>query len=479
MIRSQTVRGAIPIAQSLCTAGIALSAVPNTPLSELFRHSVPSFQYEISSDEELLNQFPELVSGVTSGNGDDVGQHTLELNGLVDDLSSLVSGHISYAKNTVKPSVLHFAEALSKYLQDNSVKDPASVFEIKVINLPEILLDESFLDVVKAYKDKSVLTPDKFLAAETKSPDEIKALLVTGSARTDKLIAEWVVSLPDSFINDLWSSFFSSSANAGSSNYQMIESYSSIETVNYALGIFLISRKLYNEVTSTKDMSLSAYKDILIQYQEYSGSLISACLTRIATSIKTKQLILEINSVQKYAKVNGIIYKEWLEAGGRPEIILGLVSQGKTITGQSAIDEEAVAAEQAWNSYCLYFKTTEANKSFDYFKDQVMHLFLSSYSEQDDSEKEYLLKFPNTIQKSKELLEAQLLTFRTADMKDPYQVALVAIAKCRFGYTSAFKILSDINEAGKINPNVDVREAALLAAINYVSAYVVNQMSFK
>jgi hypothetical protein len=56
-------------------------------------------------------------------------------------------------------------------------------------------------------------------------------------------------------------------------------------------------------------------------------------------------------------------------------------------------------------------------------------------------------------------------------------LALHIICQCRFYYTEAEFILSEIEEIGKQNPGIDVREAALIATINYLVDYLCDQIT--
>lgn len=55
--------------------------------------------------------------------------------------------------------------------------------------------------------------------------------------------------------------------------------------------------------------------------------------------------------------------------------------------------------------------------------------------------------------------------------------ALHLTAGIRFDYTPAKGILKDIDDVTKSTPGVNVREAALVAACNYLALYLANQMA--
>lgn len=473
MIRESAIKSAIPFAEKLQANGIRISPKPNTELYELVRLSQPTIDFNVDVDNFSVDAFTQYVVNTTNDNTV-ASEHSMEMGALVDQLSELVTSHISYAKNVVKPLVSKFAETLMQYKEMAKAPDAASSFNVIQVNLPELLIDSAFLGTLEYYDGKSILAPSKSINLDAKTEDEIKEMLTTGTGRVDNLIKEWVLTIPQGVLTNVWNSFFSQN---GGLYYSEVQRSNHFEAAHIALITLLLSNKLFNEVQAGTNESLSGYKNTIAEIREWAGALLSNCLKRIATSIKTKQLVLTMDTMKKTAVVNGVTYNEWLKEGGKPEIIFGLIASGNFISQCDAIDAKAKELETSWYSYCNYYKTIEANLEFSNFKDQLLAQFGNSYADQDDVEKQYLLKYPNIKESSFELYKKEVQAMRTSDMADVYQLALVAIAKCRFGYTSAFQILSDINEVGKLNPNSDVREAALLAAVNYLSSYVATQIA--
>jgi len=241
----------------------------------------------------------------------------------------------------------------------------------------------------------------------------------------------------------------------------------------------LIARKLYDQVDeSAKNINLNVYKNIATQYKDYSGSSIAACLKKIAMFNKTKQLVIECQPAKYTAKVNGEIYRDWLTKGGSPEIIMGMIVEGDTTSSLTAIESKANIYKSRWNSYCSFYKANESNKQFDYFKEFLANSFKQQMANPTDpTEVEYRTNNPKFYEVINTLLQRQLDNLKPKDLEDSFDLALCLIGKVRFYYTSAYNILSDINEAHKVNSNVDVREAALLAVVNYLADYLADQIS--
>ena len=75
--------------------------------------------------------------------------------------------------------------------------------------------------------------------------------------------------------------------------------------------------------------------------------------------------------------------------------------------------------------------------------------------------------------------EEELRGVKFTDMDCIDSVCCRLLTRARYYYTSAEKILSDIEAITKDKPQLPVKEAALFATINYVVDYVTDQIQKK
>lgn len=479
MIQSQSYAAATPFAAELASRGLKVIAVPGTVLSELVRLSVPPLVDPKLTTDADLNTIGSAMQSITEGTLENPTEYSRTLGAYVNDIAKVVSQHVNYAKNVVRPTVTQFAENLQQYLANAAPKDPSEQFCIKNLRLPAVLKDESFLDTLSYYKDKSVLTPDLSFSFEPKTNEELAQMILVGSDRIDQQITEWASHLDPNYLVNTWNAFFTKqSIPLGQGlpmNYGDVGALNAFERADQMLAILLLARRVTNEVQS-EAIPLNVYKNTAIQYTDYAGAGLVEALRRIELAISSKQLIVSVDSRAKCAKVNGELYGAWLDEGGSPETIMGLIVSGNQPSSMELINKNVEQYKSEWNSYCLFYRTSENNKAFDYAKSFIMMQFSDMLKEQDPVESEYFLKNPEAAANILRMAQAEVDNLKTPDLKDPYAVALCLVAKCRFYYTAAFQILTDIHEAGKVNPNVDVREAALLAVINYVADFMASQM---
>lgn len=492
MILDNSFRTAIPSASALASIGQVAVAKPGTPIGELVRLSSPVLNIQAgdktnaavvdSVNDQTAESYGYSVEYGTTGTLENPSLHSREMDGLVKDIAKTVAAHVAFAKNTVRPLVTEFAEGLHKYLETAKPKVASEAFNIVTLRLPALLKDESFLDTLTGFKDQSILSPDVSFALDVKTPEELNQLVSLGHDRTDKLVVEWLSHKEDNFLHNVWVSFFTKSGAGVDSGAVAIMSYEEVNRLNafakadYALAILLFARKIAEQVQDSP-MSLTAYKNMCAQYVQYAGAQLVDAMRKIDLFNRSKAIIISKNVNLFQMEVNGEIYPQWLENGGSPETLLGVLISNASANTQALIDEKKADYLSQWNSYVTFFNSKEQNAAFSYAKNFIEGEFLQSLKAVAEGEQDVINKMPNFFELVSANAKTVIDNLKDSDLKDPYGIALLLVAKTRFFYTSSYQILSDIMEASKVNPNVDVREAALLAVINYVSDYAADQIA--
>ena len=140
------------------------------------------------------------------------------------------------------------------------------------------------------------------------------------------------------------------------------------------------------------------------------------------------------------------------------------------------IDKESARFLSAWNVYEQYSNTASKNNNFNKFKQALRICFANGFSILTDVEKDLKEEKPDMFSKINEYFTEELDKLRTGDMLDIHGECLKLVCRSRFYYTDAEKILQGINDAVKLNPNINVRDAAAMATCEYVFDYISDQM---
>ena len=91
-------------------------------------------------------------------------------------------------------------------------------------------------------------------------------------------------------------------------------------------------------------------------------------------------------------------------------------------------------------------------------------------------EKGVLERDPNYIDRAVAILNEELEYVSTRDMMDIYSVCMTLMTKARYYYTDSYQFFKTAHTATLTNPNIkDPREATLIATLDYVITYVLDQ----
>jgi hypothetical protein len=374
VINKESVLAAFPLASSLAEKGTIIGARENTQLSRLVQVTNDEFlkaesYYTPDGDLEIKSYALNLES-VTNGTLDAPSTHDMELDQKVEQIARAVLRHISFTRNVVKPVVIDFREKLEIRLKAASMASPADDFNIKSVQLPELFQDEVFKSQVLKF-DSRPLRPDSFINFPSKTVDEINALMLTGDKDQDEAIVSWQTRLGPDDVLKVWHSFFCTDVLQGVTDgstfaLDRLEVLPTFFKADIFLAIYLLASKLFDQTEEAegKAASLAAYQNLVAQLRDYAGATLSFLVKDSERMMDLEFLVAWIDREKKEIQVLKPIYDQWLENGGKPEVLLGLLVSNKELRSVLQINATAAELEQIWNSHCAYYNNIGQNKMF-------------------------------------------------------------------------------------------------------------------
>lgn len=469
MIKRELFLATQPLVENLLNKGISITPKPNSILSDLVNNS--SSYKQFSSDEYYIESLGTSIEDIT--NNPDNLYNQIFYNS-IEDLRSIVLGHISIAKNDVKPIVTQFAKNFQEFLEKSKVLDPNCDLEIVCLDAAPMLQEQSLLNDLKKYKGRGIEVPKNLLKFATKTEEELLSMVMTGDKSIDKTTLEWLSSKEDNFLVNIWNTYFVLSERYV---YENIKNEDVFIKSDISLIIYILSLHLYNNPDdSLKNISLVNYESNIADIRNFAGSVLINSINMIEMSNNSNTLVIENNYYKKCIKVNGYVYRKWLSEGGDNTVLLGLLISKENIKNLSLITETSEKLKNHWNQYCSLYRINESDKLLDRSKTFLANSFLFSLDNRSEVEKEYVSKNSSCNETIMKLYQEEIAKLRLPDLENPYKISLDLIGKCRFFYTSSYEILCEINEAGIINPDLEPRDAATVAVINYVLEFFLEQM---
>jgi len=485
MLSKESIAIAIPLASKYAQQGKTIVAKPGSVVAELTSLSLNLGNVFISETEPLENQIPYISQDIEKATESTVQcptPHSLAADRISSDISKYVAGHISFAKNVVKPVCEEVTKEICNFLENTVAKKAEQSISFIEYSLPDLLRDEEFLSSIAYADSRPALPPEKILGLPVKDREEIFQYLLTNQKATDELILPWASLLTGDFLQKVWTSFFTRVASISSGDlfsFDSIGSFGITQRIDIGLCLYLISTRLQAQVEKTDDdISLVKYNLYLSQMKDYAASLLWSSVNTFSMFEKTGTLIIGTGLDRKSVLVNEQVYKSFLQKGGTPECILGVVCSNRDLKSADIILSQKDDLEKTWQSYVVYFNAAEVNKRIEYFRDFII-LKINSIVNGDKIKEveEYRSENQEYDKNLKSKLMEYINNLTLSDLDCPADIGLEITGKCIFYFTDSYKILKGIEEAHKGNPNIDVREAALLSTISYISDFVADQLT--
>ena len=453
--------------------GLGISVLPNgaNELAELNRTSYPI------QDVKLYNEgdYDNFLKFVSSSSKNDF--HDRVMADATEELSKLVTAHISYSKNTVAVAVQEMAKCYTEFLESLKVSDPLRDYTIEQRAIPNLVNNVFFEGSIKLDPNyESIVLSEYFNLAPLDEDGLIKFLNFQDKA-LDNEITQWILESNNRILN-MFNSIFSSSTSYGY-NLRDIEYLTSYDKLDMGILLVLVSQKLKADVQGEQTkMSLNKYNQLCEDYQCVGSWTIEKSRGSINSSVNAGFLINYSDYSTKTVSVNAEIYNKWLASSGRPEILLGhFIENGDGLTVEE-IEKKADDYISVWNNYCALVNTQFEHGISSTIKNWIVNYGYTLSEELKETNQSNPGKGPN-ISSSKKIVEDVVKSLSKEELKKPYHVALAVVAKGVYFFTSAYPFLKAMHEIGESNPDIDARSAATIAAIDYVTEYAYSLMGFK
>lgn len=475
MLSKEAVKSSMALAGMLDSRDLMIMPVAGTPLEALVRatrvdenFSVPTNQAtQFELDEENIIYIANAQDTILKAS-----PHDPVMDEITEVSSNAVRNHITFARTVVAPAVQELVEKTAQSLNELTASTLLG-FEVVVWNPPAPLMSSSMDTIAKKYEETAFDSPPLMMKMPDLSSKEILDLLKTGNSSLDDDIAAWASTKGESFFLDIWSGVFQQKqAELNDRKVRTFQDYlQDRETgMDNTLAIFLLSRSLFENTLPNIEMSAQAFENLVVEFRNQSGAKVCHLIEEI---IKTDKLGVLIKNIKdRTVTVNGSVYKKWIEAGGENEVLFGAMLNAPVATLVDDIITNAAAYSAAWNRNAMLTATVEANRRFMRIKDLLTRHFETQLRTALAGE---LVSAADTTY-VRELFEKELDRVTENDMKDIWTVALKLICRSRFHKTEAERILAGIERVKRENPHVDIREAAAISALEYVSFWVAGMM---
>lgn len=468
MLTQSSLNAAYPLASVLASKGWALRPCNETPLQQLVSASLAQAQTLDGVDGSQLEAQPDfgglLLSSSVAAGPDGKVTHDVIMESAVKAVGAVVAKNLYHARNVVNPQSERIAKDVQAYINANASSSlaPYSVvpFAYKAIwNSP--ILRELVGKYAQLIANDVPLQPLGITAGAA-----LEETLRTGVARFDDEIAGFLSAGAQSRLAAVWDGLFG--RNAGRSLAEIIRVAADRTSCDDALIGFLFCRRIQEEIPEGVNMDINAWRLYISTLQAQLGRQVLAALDRRELDQRNGNLVISFPSVgaqEGEIVVIGDVYSRWLADGGSPEVLFGCLLGSRRFGYRDLLDN----AQENLRVWGIEFKLRQAKiagDKFGYLVSGMQQAMTALIAEIPDDQ------LPCDRATLHVRLKERLAHLRPKHLEDIFACSRKTVCRTLWLATDAEDMLNCIDQAAKAHPELDIREAALMGTIAFVSRWV-------
>lgn len=469
MINDYSINAAYDLAEKIGLTGRVLRPLSGTPLEILTMASCPrnADANPDSNDGNVLSVPAKWL---------DTDEHNAAMEHIVSMSVKGVEAAIHNAKNVVNPIILNVVSKYEDFVS-NSINATNNAVSIEPDFLPAFWESPVLQSLVERFDGVAMQKVKLNIKFPSLTDEEIEASVSVGNVRFDKEVSEYIALLKTKEygvrLADVYKTVFSFEGQGVSGLEDLIDPFTNNRDV--ALCTFILANKFMNSAPEGMSVSLSEYRAYVSSILEQAGRSVCRILQKNEADIKNNVLVtgyptVAFGSSQRYPiNVNGAVYNRWLKEGGQPEVIFGayVSDRQRSYTALLERKDEYLAAWQREKKLL----DTKIRLELRYFKEQALtKAYFTVLNELPDEVR------TGSVTEMSGRVSDLLNGLKTHNFENVHELIRMLVCRSIFNHTDAEVILVGIDEAVKAHPELDIREAALLAVIDYVGTWVASQI---
>ena len=376
-----------------------------------------------------------------------------------------VTTEITQARTVVKPII----EELTARVADQCEmigKNPITDYEIVRRCVPAPLKHPSLIASVKRSEEVEINSVRPNIRLPELDGAAILPLMRTGSAELDKTVSEYFAAKPEGWLETCWKNLYTEKSAFGMELREVMYGRNNLDVALFA---FLTSRRLWDNPIEGANMTAATYSETLQHIRNQAAKVIMSEMNLLLDEEQKGTLLFGVRG--KVIEVWEDAYKEWVIAGGRNEVLLGMVMSGQTHYTVSKINENAQEFVNVWKRHetmnNLAFANTRLSRMRDAFRLEMQHITTNSSEEQ----------FPQAQRVAALQVFNRLVTeLSFDDLKNLPMTCMRLVCRSRFPSYNFEAILESLQHQMDENPELEIREAVRIVTDEHIARWVSTMM---
>lgn len=479
MLYKSQVNPGVVFASQLHARGFRMVAQPGTPLFDLTSTYMIAQQDVIKNSEEGYKPDPKFIlSSANAMDGHLTGievPHTTKLDEYARDIAVAVRSHLQFVKSVAVPVMREIAETYQASAE--RYKYDLSAQQIVQYDVPLPMKDYSTKELVDKFANAPGTNPVPYIERPMSS-NEFLEYCLAGVPGMEDTIRQWLAIKGEAFVDLVMNACFSSTPSVPS-NFEDLRL--GMDGFDVSCLVFLATMGLYDNPPDGVRMSLSSYNKMVHAMRCRAADRLRYLCDEALAFSETKTLI--VSSGRDYIRVFSESYKEFIEGGGTNEMISAAtrMQSRPTTLSEFSTSLDKINAEQ--RRFQMIELASMENRRFAVLKDLLVDTALKVVSSR------FNLIYPSCNCEGVNPTLPEFILFKdklieyvrftpSERIVNAWTAANDIVTMCIFPHISCVgTVINEMENAKKVNPNISVDEAALLATYVYVFDYVMDQVS--
>ncbi|MGG4591711.1 hypothetical protein ACLPJK_25990 [Pseudomonas aeruginosa] len=445
MLNSAIVYAALPLAIKQSELGVQLRARDDTALD--FLTKACAVGAVVDTEGNGFDQ--EALPGILLARSE-IEDHTDTCDAVVRSAAQAVTRLVGVARRIVMPDVKVLYEKVKSEI-DLRLARLTEPYAIEAVITPPLFKNPLVLDQLEKYENAEQ-NNDVSIEFPALSKDEIRQKIATGNVDLDKQVLATLGEGGLESIGRVWE---------GSTSIGFIEP-------DYCYALYLLARAMYDEPQEGVKLSLSQYNAQVSWLIEQSALRFLRVMQTTARDSRLKLLYkgCRLDSDQKVILVDNNVYVELLERGLSPEAVIGNEMLGRKYSVEELLTEPvATKVKETYTTNMEVAYATHKVESFEIARNAIGRILSYEIS----ARAEELVVQPEVLQQR--LLD-KLSLLCEEDIRCLPELMRDLVCDVFYAHTDVKRYLRLLDNIGKQRPDLDGRNAALIALIEYTTAYV-------
>lgn len=484
MLKVQSVRLGVNLAQALYENNKSITPVPNTLLQELsFSSYKPLGAKGMSRDnalEELVYYIRDSAEGynTTGPNGSTQqyqgSHHDTYMDNYIRDMSALCANHIQYARSVVYSRVEALNDAVVSAVSNTPAKNAEDFFKVNFYQIADVFRSSLIEEEVMGFDAATGKFAQIINFGEAFNEFDYLSYVATGDSTMDAMIASWAGAVGIDRVTGYVRN------HTDSLEYTLSET----QLLDYHLANYLFYRALSIKQDLATNLGLVQLVSKSADNRDYHARQLRGNIDQYDLLIRQGYILGRDTqtgfSYMGNAQYNVIIYDESFQKacqqGATLEHIFGFIAKNNSasLTVDQLLKEGPKCAD-TWNSvrtlYGMYVQSNLSSTIRMAFKLSLPNVLDANLSE---DETIYYESHPGFKQMSIDLSNQYLDSLADNELNIP-KVSLKIIAAICYRHSNAYELLNGMIGMVEADAKVTMQDAALYAQVHYLTDFMLEQ----